>query len=284
MNRFSIILLTILFMLPLSSDAQHKRALVIGLGKYEDTSWARINGDKDVIIVNSLLRTVGFTDIRYLVNERATKKNIVNAFNRLANNSRKGDIVYIHFSGHGQQITDIDGDEQDNWDECWIPYDAYMKCCSKDNGSKHLTDDEINVLLYRIKNKIGSNGKLLVVVDACHSGDSSRGVSSETYRGASDKFHTTINFNPTNKLSEKEDWIILSACKDYQRNAELKTDKGQYGKLTYALCKLLPENKDKSNKHIYNALCNFFDRNRGKLQQTPVMHGVTSEFNIEDIF
>ena len=42
-------------------------------------------------------------------------------------------------------------------------------------GEKHLIDDEINVLLTDIRKKIGEEGAMLVVVDACHSGDSSRG-------------------------------------------------------------------------------------------------------------
>ena len=40
----------------LSLQAQNKRALVIGLGEYEDTSWSAIHGDKDVPIVVEMLK------------------------------------------------------------------------------------------------------------------------------------------------------------------------------------------------------------------------------------
>ena len=36
--------------------AQTKRALIIGLGKYEDRSWGKINGDRDVPLVTSMLK------------------------------------------------------------------------------------------------------------------------------------------------------------------------------------------------------------------------------------
>lgn len=93
--------------------AQTKRALVIGLGKQEDASWGKINGDKDIPLVKDILAKAGYKSIFALVNEQATKSGITVAFGQLAQQCRNGDIVYIHFSGHGQQMTDREGDERD---------------------------------------------------------------------------------------------------------------------------------------------------------------------------
>lgn len=255
--------------------SQSKRALAIGLGKQEDTNWGKINGDKDVPYVQKMLKKAGYKEIRTLLNEQATKARIVAAFKSLTSRCKVGDMVYIHFSGHGQQVTDVNGDEADGWDEAWIPYDAYLKYGRKDKGEKHLVDDEINVLLTNIKKKIGESGKLLVVVDACHSGDSSRGDDiGEVVRGVKDEF--VIPGKHTGKTKKAAElWLTLSACKDFQLNQELKSP--QVGKLTYALYML-----SKEGLLTIEAIDRFMKRYRSKLPQAPVLTGV-KDYDISDV-
>lgn len=277
MLRTKLVIVILSFFLSVSLSAQTRRALVIGLGEQQDKSWAKINGDKDVPYVKEILAAADYMDVRTLINRQATKAAIVKAFKSLANSCRAGDVVYIHFSGHGQQMTDVDGDEGDGLDESWIPYDAYLRYGANDRGEKHLTDDEINVLLTGIRNKIGTSGKLLVVVDACHSGDSSRGDDlDETVRGVYDKFVI-----PTKKKAglqirtNKEQWLTLSACKDFQLNQEMKTP--QVGKLTYALYTL-----SKGDGVTMQKIENFMARYRSRLPQTPVQTGDTGRQKISD--
>lgn len=265
------------FFLSVSLSAQTRRALVIGLGEQQDKSWAKINGDKDVPYVKEILAAADYMDVRTLINRQATKAAIVKAFKSLANSCRVGDVVYIHFSGHGQQMTDVDGDEGDGLDESWIPYDAYLRYGTNDRGEKHLTDDEINVLLTGIRNKIGTSGKLLVVVDACHSGDSSRGDDmDETVRGVYDEFVISTKKKAGLQIrANKEQWLTLSACKDFQLNQEMKTPK--VGKLTYALYTL-----SKGDGVTMQKIENFMARYRSRLPQTPVQTGDTGKQKISD--
>jgi len=270
----SVIIILSLFLF-VSLSAQTRRALVIGIGELQDKSWAKINGDKDVPYVKEMLAVAGYADVRTLINRQATKAAIVKAFKGLANSCNVGDVVYIHFSGHGQQMTDVDGDEDDGFDESWIPYDAYLRYGANDRGEKHLTDDEISVLLTRIRNKIGTSGKLLVVVDACHSGDSSRGDDlDETVRGVYDEFIIPVK-EKGRTVKSKEQWLTLSACKDFQLNQELKTP--QVGKLTYALYML-----SKGDGVTMQKIETFMARYRSRLPQTPVQTGDTGRQKISD--
>ena len=278
MNRILTIISALLVFSSVQLSAQTKRALVIGIGEQVDKSWAKINGDKDVPLVQQMLQKVGYTDIRTLVNKQATKTGIVTAFKKLTAQCAVGDIVYVHFSGHGQQVTDVNGDEgkKDGWDEAWVPYDAYLRYDEKRyKGEKHLIDDELNILLTAIRNKIGDSGKLLVVVDACHSGDSSRGVDiDETVRGVKDEFIIPVKKRETAQKAQ-ERWLTLSACKDYQLNQEMKDPKA--GKLTYALYTL----SEKGSVTI-EAVQMFMQRNRGRYAQTPLQTGETSKYKISD--
>ena len=104
-------LLILILTCVIPAEANTRRAVVIGLGEQLDKSWGKINGDKDVPLVVSMLKANGFGDIVSLTNSKATKSGIVNAFNSLINRCQKDDIIYIHFAGHGQMMTDMNGDE-----------------------------------------------------------------------------------------------------------------------------------------------------------------------------
>lgn len=274
MNRLLTILSVVLIFSSLQLSAQTKRALVIGIGEQVDKSWAKINGDKDVPLVQQMLRNAGYKDVRALVNKQATKAGIVSAFKKLSSQCEAGDVVYIQFSGHGQLVTDVNGDEDDGWDEAWIPYDAYLKYGKNDRGEKHLIDDEINILLTSIRNKIGDKGKMLVVVDACHSGDSSRGNDDEVVRGVKDEFTIPIK-KKRRSVKAPELWITLSACEDFQINQEMKMPK--VGKLTYALY-MLP----KDGTLTFESIENFMVRYRSRLPQTPVLTGDVLNIKLSD--
>lgn len=267
--------------------AQNKRALVIGIGKQLDQSWGKINGDKDVPYVCSMLKDAGFRKIMTITNEQATKAEIRKGFEEIIRRSQKGDIIYIHFSGHGQQMTDVEGDEiTDKWDECWIPYDAYSRYSQYYKGNNHLTDDEIFDYINQISKKIGTSGKLLIVVDACHSGDSYYDTN-EIIRGTTRKFivpqsSTNLRNDKINNKTKYNNWIMLSACKEYEVNTEMKEPRA--GKLTYALYVLLKNNKTYMNESLLYKIKLFMNKHSGSLPQTPEYGGDVKAFNISEIF
>ena len=293
-------------MLSLSVSAQTKRALVIGLGEQQDKAWNKINGDKDVPLVQGMLKSAGFKSVTALVNRQATKTGIIGAFRKMAASCKQGDVVYVHYSGHGQQMTDVHNDEKDGLDECWIPYDAYRKASATYHGEKHLTDDELNVYLNAIRNKIGAKGKLLVVIDACHSGDGTRGDEDEVVRGVEDTLVVdSLNarglyeafemlkslfmgdYDKEKIINDKakplaERWITISACRSDQVNFEMK--KPAVGKLTYALWTELKNSDKVSNGEFMKRIRRFVYRNASSRPQQPEMTGKDiGKYNITDI-
>ena len=234
-----IICIILLFLASYNLCQATKRALVIGIGNYPaESGWAKINGDKDLPIVKEMLLANGFQskDIVELKNESATAGAIRKELDALVSKAKTGDVIYIHFSGHGQQITDLQGDEEDGFDEAWIPYDAQFSYAEgKYEGENHILDDQLNQWLSQLRSKVGATGKITVVADACHSGGGSRGDEDETeyvVRGTADAFIVPGTAKPYSGEVGVIDWIFISACKSYQCNYEYKGT----GSLTYALC------------------------------------------------
>ena len=209
----------------------------------------------------------GFSEdnIKIILNEDAKKQGIVNELKNLANNISEGDIVVVHFSEHGQQIRDNENmDEIDGYDESVIPYDAQLYFSSDYKGENHLRDDEITVLLNNIRSKLGKDGNVLVILDSCHSGTATRGLSKS--RGTSIKFEEPGYSPPENSdqdnFSEIEEsvdnsdlasMVVISGASQEELNYEYfdKNSETSYGSLSYALSKAL---SDATPETTYRAL------------------------------
>ena len=239
-------------MASIAGNAQRKRAFMVGISHYDTAltgyQWNNINGVEDINLLSPILKKQGFY-LTTLLDEQATYQNITNQLSTFTNQTKKGDIVYLHFSAHGQPVEDINGDEEDGWDEAIIPIDAY-KNYKKGvyEGKKHLLDDQLNTYIKKLRTKIGPSGFLYVVIDACHAGTSSR-ANDETIRG------TKVGFTYNNKVfkpstQKKSHYkveatpkmshvIYLEACRPDQVNMEIKVDGKQYGPLSYNIAQAL---------------------------------------------
>ncbi len=247
-------LFSILFLLVLGTMmAQTKKALVIGISDYpqdSENSWGLIHGANDADLLASTLKKQGFKTNK-LTNKKATASNIRKELSLFVEDIKNGDVVYLHFSGHGQPVEDLDGDEEDGWDEALIPHDAKKKPEKGIyEGENHILDDELNTYLREIRAKVGSNGFVYVVIDACHAGSSYRGEEEDVpTRG------TNIGFSAKGKLfvppivksgrikiedlDNSSDICILEACRSYQVNSEIKQEGTYYGPLSYYINKVL---------------------------------------------
>lgn len=255
MKHIVFCMLFILYALPIGAA---KRALLIGISNYPsnkyapESSWSSIHGANDVVLLNQTLKKQGFK-ITTLTNSKATASQIRSSIKSLIRTIEKGDIVYVHFSGHGQPVEDTSGDEDDGWDESIVPYDAmqvYIK--GKYEGSNHILDDELNGYIESMRAKAGSKGMIYIVIDACHSGSSFRGDDEDddvpvrgTMRGFSSsrkEYVPRIDKRSKIRISHadnKADVCVVEACRSYQTNSEIKQDGIFYGPLSYYTNKVL---------------------------------------------
>ena len=251
-----ILILTFILVSPLLCNAQQKRALLVGISKYHSYGykvWNNIHGAEDVALLTPELKKKGFT-VQTLVNEQATYQGIVNSLNKLIAASKKGDVIYIHFSCHGQPVEDgLKGDtldEKDHWDESIVPIDAgKVYGVSGYKGDKHLTDDELNVYVGKLRKKIGPEGMLYVAMDACHAGTMSR-KGLETIRGTNEALTSCIKckYNPPKetirhyrivKSADMAPVLFVEACQSRERNTEIRINGKEYGALSYNICQAL---------------------------------------------
>ncbi len=252
MLRKLLLIIGLFIMVGIVGNAQRKRAFMVGISHYDTAltgyQWNNINGVEDINLLSPILKKQGFY-LTTLLDEQATYQNINNQLSTFTNQTKKGDIVYLHFSAHGQPVEDINGDEEDGWDESIIPIDAY-KNYKKGvyEGKKHLLDDQLNTYIKKLRTKIGTTGFLYVVIDACHAGTSSR-ANDETVRG------TKVGFTYNNKVfkpstQKKSHYKVeatpkmshvmyLEACRPEQVNMEIKVKDKRYGPLSYNIAQAL---------------------------------------------
>jgi len=88
-----------------------------------------------------------------------TRANILRAMQWLVNGAQPNDNLFIHYSGHGGQTEDLDGDEEDGMDETIYPVDF------KQAGM--IVDDEMHWIMVK---PLPPGCRLTAIFDCCHSG------------------------------------------------------------------------------------------------------------------
>lgn len=237
-----------------------KKALLIGVGTYQyREDWDKtLSSARDVELLAGSLGQAGY-EVTTLIDHQATHEGIEKAFKELLRNCNAGDVVLIHFSGHGQQIKGgQQRNESDNLTETFVAYDARKEYRAGGyDGKRHFTDDEIDNYATLLRERLGKKGMLLLSFDTCHSGTMSRDAV-ETKKGdvwrSVDMPITIPNYKPVAQATARgalAPGIELSACQAGQLNFEYiienkqnKSDAGnRYGSLSYMIYLALGDGK-----------------------------------------
>jgi metacaspase-1 len=279
-----------------------KKAFVVAISQYDPaTGWNSISSDQDLKLIRQYLAKEGFSTVVVLENQKATKAAVVKSFRDFIGQCNKGDKVILHFSGHGIQLTDLDGDEADGYDESLVCYDSpKIKIDSSYDGSKHLLDDEWNVLVTDLRTKLGISGHVLAVIDACHSGTISRGNPTVKVRGGElpivlrrkkvsnpkSKANETSGFSErTTGIGGLAKYVCLGGSPSHKENHEIniydpKTGavKQSYGSLTYGVSKAFQKLRPQTTYRQFYANALFSEKSQDDYHQ-PILEG-----DIETLF
>lgn len=291
------IILALLFLIafPCAGDAARKRAFMVGISSYKKhyyKAWNNIHGKQDIDLLSPVLEKHGFI-ITSILDDKATYQGILSALDNFIKESKNGDVVYLHFSSHGQPVEDglkdDNRDEQDGWDESIVPIDAGIKYgVNGYNGDKHLTDDELSAYIERLRKQVGPKGIIYVVIDACHAGETSRG-GLETVRGTNEGLTKKQNNNynpPKNDIKHFKiesgkglsPIIYLEACKSFERNMEIRTSQGkEFGALSYNVYHALRQMKAFDKKDSQKFVKKVYDYSIDKTKLWPKRQSLVVE-------
>lgn len=211
-----------------------KKALLIG-SNYYDTPSARLNGCiNDVVNMrNMLIDAYGYdaANITMLRDDDASNKptaaNILKQLVSIVSQSGSLGQIWIHYSGHGSQIYDINGDEPDGLDEVIVPCDF--------TNYGVITDDTIFSIVKQ------SKCPTVLIFDSCSSG---------TICDLAWNFNalsgTQVSVAKTNKSTvTNQNIFCFSGCRDEQTSADIYNNSSAQscGAMTNAFIESLRLNK-----------------------------------------
>lgn len=226
-----------------------KRALLIGINRYA-LPGADLRGCVNDVenIASTLQQRFAFApgDLTTLLDEQATKAAMQQAIVDLVRSGQPGDVLYLHYSGHGSNVKDANGDEDDGRDEILCPHDL--------DWDDPLTDD----WLRRTFDTLDPGASLTVVMDCCHSGSNTRAsglvppdtpviprfLPNPRDVATGGAFTGTPKRPRRRRRSEDVHAVplteaLLTGCRDTQTSADADIDGVFNGALTYYLVKAL---------------------------------------------
>ena len=148
----------------LPSGRGRRRALCVGINAYRSSP---LNGCvADARLWARTLAGLGYEPARMLLDQDATRANILSELQALIQSSGPGDVVVFQYAGHGTTVPDrnadeLDGDSPQN-DEALCPIDF--------EDGRLLIDDDLAAVFRNIPSGV----RVTSFIDACHSGSVSR--------------------------------------------------------------------------------------------------------------
>ncbi len=201
-----------------------KRALLVGIN-YIGTPYELAGCINDVNNMSAhLQRFFPMCKERRILTDtgvKPTRQAILDGLAWLTDGLKAGEHVLFHYSGHGGQVRDKNGEEVSGLDSCIY---------GVNNGTlEEITDDDLR---REIAIKIPSGSKCLVILDACHSGSA---VDLRCSWQVPSIYTLYYEENPDYDKTAGQ-VVMISGCRDNQTAADTADSNGiPCGALTWAL-------------------------------------------------
>ncbi|KAF8969377.1 caspase domain-containing protein [Flammula alnicola] len=266
--------------------------------------YSQCNGKKKALYWNQLLGQTGelagcINDANNIQNFLITqygykREDILQAMQWLVRGAQPNDSLFFHYSGHGGQTKDLDGDEADGYDEVIYPMDYEA------NG--HIVDDLIHDIMIK---PLPAGCRMTGIFDSCHSGSAmdlpyiystegkvkepnlaaeagqgllsavtsyARGDMGGVFKSAMGLVKTaTGNTQKAEKVARATktspaDCISWSGCKDSQTSADTQEAGTATGAMSFAFISALSTNKQQSYQQLLISIREIL---RAKYSQKP---------------
>jgi hypothetical protein len=219
------------------SEFKNKKALLIGIN-YLNTPYELSGCIRDVERMKRFLETKGFNNfdmMTELSDIKPTRINILNKIKNFISDAIYGDLLFIHFSGHGSYTYDLNKDEIDGNDEAIVSCDL-----------EYIIDDEIKSILNQFSKK---NISIIGLFDSCHSG------TMMDLKFNYDYFENKYIENTRNNEC-LGNILMISGCKDNQTSSEAVINNEPQGVLTSTFIETINKNPNCTWK---NLMCDMFN-------------------------
>ncbi|MCA9709226.1 MAG: lamin tail domain-containing protein [Myxococcales bacterium] len=257
---------------PSAKQPAGPKAILIGLN-YADSPLAMLRGaQQDLIDMYGLLtRELGYDprNVSVLTDDPTTALTLQKPFiaptcesveallRGWSDRADDDDSLFLHFSGHGMQVTDESGDEADGLDEALLLSDRPM------------IDDR---LLEVLTGSLAHDPRVFALVDSCHCGT------------VLDLTHTASASGQIDSSSRRQSHrglvTCLAASDDAEEAADARSAEGFVGVLSYAFRKVLRANPQSLT---YRGLLAGVSEmlSRGKLAQSPKLSFNVDGFDLD---
>jgi metacaspase-1 len=172
----------------------------------------------------------GFT-IRQFTDNQATPKAFISEVTKAIINLMPGDVLFVHYSGHGTQVFDKHGDEADGYDE--------GICLISEDGRRIDTviDDDIGSALRNIVD----GATVFLAFDSCFSDTVTRDLRNKNKRIKFIRVRDAKARKVKRRRFKKEEmkWIVMSGCGEQQTSADAYINRKYNGAFTYFALKAL---------------------------------------------